>query len=122
MQVEYDGYKALLRDICQMPPDAQIRPFIMEGGKRVSLQEALDSALNALPFTRGWNDPAPWQRRKRLIGLRYDLQENRGKVPLSTIAGEFGVKEDSIGETVRASLRELRRNSRLEEFFILPSV
>ena len=121
MQDRHNGYEALLRDIFQ-EYRAPIRSSIIEGDTEVSLQEALNRALDTLPFTRGRNDSVRWRRIKYMIALHYGLERNRNQVPFWVIAQELRVKTDSVQNSVGDYRRKLRKSCQwLEKFFVQTS-
>ena len=122
MQTMYNGYEVLLRKIFREDDKAPIRPSIIEGDTEVSLQQALNRALDTLPLTQGKNDSVRWQRIKSMIERRYGLKGNQGGVLFSVIGREFEIKEETASQRVRKWQVKLRESSPwLAEFFIQAS-
>ena len=118
------GPESLLRAIFhEKPPDALIRDAIRQQGEtRLTLQDALNAALDTLPLTRGKNDSGPWPRWKTVLDQSYGL--NRSKLTRGAIAQSCRIDPRYVSKIKREALIELRRDAevmdRLEAFFIAP--
>ncbi len=90
--------------------------------RRLGLAEAIQDALDTLPLTRGNNDPQEWGRYKRVLNLRFGLEDGICR-KRRQVAQELGIlHEQQIQQIEAGALRTLRHPSysrRLREFLVL---
>ncbi|TSC56288.1 MAG: hypothetical protein Greene071421_257 [Parcubacteria group bacterium Greene0714_21] len=110
--------RAIFRD---KPADTPICTTITkENGETLSLQAALNNALDTLPFTKGKNDHRRWARRKTVLDKSYGL--NGIRFTPREIGTQMPISPRYVTRTRIEALRELRRSEkviqRLSTFFV----
>lgn len=115
--------EGLLRTIFpDMPPGVLISPFILEDGEEIFLADALDRALNTLPWTTGERDHAPRPRLKEMLECYYGLSVHE-PMTAPEIAAELEISERSVRGAIKNAVRTLGHPSnsqrqRLRRFFV----
>jgi len=116
------GHAALHNVIFGEKPGHPVRASIIEEGRTVPLEEAINDALEKLPLKKGRNDPAPWRRPARTLELAFDLKKD-AKTTDQLIAGVLGVTKGRAFQLRHQALRMMRhptRARRLRQFCTEP--
>ena len=104
-----------------LSPDSLFcHPWIMEGEEKLELSTVIQDALKSLPVIKAAEAKTPDDRLKKVIELRFGLEDGKPK-SLEEVAREFGVTKERIRHIQDKALRILRHPSlskRLKRFLV----